>query len=404
MSQDPPSPTDNAPPSFTRGPDFPASRDPRVWLLTDGLSPVALALTRRLLEHGDFVIAGVLPEEYAGTRGEAFRNLEDELAADAQPRESAEPSGIEKTRRDRLKSLDLDGKRVGQMQAAIAEAVGIFGHIDVLLLCRSEALIGTIEELTATVRTRSLIEDLFEVNFFATVGIIKAVLPVMRERENGHIVVLTGITAHLGTPGLGMHCASQWALEGYCDSLAYEIAPFNIKLTIVQPNMEIGVFTNKLTAVPPMAEYTPDENHAPLAREIFSRVLDTVSNEDNNYSQQLHSNKITSLYPSLPSEVESRLVLETVFALASVGGHENPPARLIVGFEGIASVKEKLKTISEELEDFYEVSEQVDLPRPTDGSKTEDEHKQRDGRKDQSDQDDNEALPEDPRDFDLDMN
>jgi hypothetical protein len=167
--------------------------------------------------------------------------------------------------------------------------------------------------------------------------------------------------------------------------------------------MEIGVFTNKLTAAPPMPEYEPDNNHAPLAREIFSRVLETVSTSENDIEQQLHSNKITSLYPSLPPIVENRLVLETVFALASIGGHDNPPARLIVGFEGIASVKEKLKTISEELEDFYEVSEQVDLPRQTDGSKTEDESKQRDTRREESDQDDNEALAEGQLDFDLDM-
>jgi len=60
--------------------------------------------------------------------------------------------------------------------------------------------------------------------------------------------------------------------------------------------------------------------------------------------------------------MESSLTAEVVHSLASIGGRENPPARLIVGFEGIASVKEKLKTVSEELEDFIEVSVQVDIP------------------------------------------
>jgi NAD(P)-dependent dehydrogenase (short-subunit alcohol dehydrogenase family) len=79
------------------------------------------------------------------------------------------------------------------MQAGIAEAVELFGHIDVLLLCRSEALVGTIEELSQSGRTRSLILDQFETNFFAAVNIIKAVLPLMRDKRNGHIIVLTGI-------------------------------------------------------------------------------------------------------------------------------------------------------------------------------------------------------------------
>lgn len=53
--------------------------------------------------------------------------------------------------------------------------------------------------------------------------------------------------------------------------------------------------------------------------------------------------------------------METVHALTAIGGHENPPARHIVGHEGVASVKEKLKTVSEELEDFVEVSCAVDI-------------------------------------------
>lgn len=71
--------------------------------------------------------------------------------------------------------------------------------------------------------------------------------------------------------------------------------------------------------------------------------------------------QVTSLYPSLAPEIRTALVSETAFALAAVGGHDNPPARHIVGFEAIASVKEKLKTVSEELEDFVEVSAAVDI-------------------------------------------
>lgn len=59
--------------------------------------------------------------------------------------------------------------------------------------------------------------------------------------------------------------------------------------------------------------------------------------------------------------MRAELVAETVNAITAIGGHENPPARYIVGFEGIASVKEKLKTVSEELEDFVEVSCAVDI-------------------------------------------
>jgi NAD(P)-dependent dehydrogenase (short-subunit alcohol dehydrogenase family) len=82
---------------------------------------------------------------------------------------------------------------MGQCQSAIADALDAFDRIDILLICRSEALIGTIEELHQSARTETLVKDQFETNFFAPVNIIRALLPSMREKRNGHIVVLTGI-------------------------------------------------------------------------------------------------------------------------------------------------------------------------------------------------------------------
>jgi NADP-dependent 3-hydroxy acid dehydrogenase YdfG len=56
------------------------------------------------------------------------------------------------------------------------------------------AVIGAVEELAQSSRTISLVDEIFEINFFANVNIIKAILPVMRERKNGHIIVITGIS------------------------------------------------------------------------------------------------------------------------------------------------------------------------------------------------------------------
>jgi hypothetical protein len=172
-------------------------------------------------------------------------------------------------------------------------------------------------------------------------------------------------------------------------SLAYEIAPFNIKMSIVQANMEVNVLTNRMTSVPPLPEYSPVDNPAPLARDIFSSLLDKFDriNHPGAYTDDksptdstsatspdttmhepstgdlLSSETVQSLYAPLPSVVKSSLIAETVHALTAIGGHDNPPARHIVGFEGVTAVKEKLKTTSEELEDFIEVSNAVDITR-----------------------------------------
>ncbi|KAL5117064.1 hypothetical protein ACEQ8H_005023 [Pleosporales sp. CAS-2024a] len=369
-------PSSSKPPR-PRSPHFPPHNAPRVWFITRGFSPIAIALARQLLEHGDYVVAGVVPLEFEKREGqcEDFRAFLEEVKRTERWRE-------------RLRVVGLDARVVSHCQAAVAEAVEAFGRIDVLLCAASEAVIGAVEELAQSNRTISLVDEIFEVNFFANVNIIKAILPVMRERKNGHIIVITGITGHLGTPGLGIYCSSQWAIEGYCDSLAYEIAPFNVKMSIVQAILEVNVLTNRITSVPPMAEYLQEENPAPLAREIFSGLLDKLERIENprpGYESRspdsetttspdagageptmgdlLSSDHVTSLYAPLPSSMKSALIAETVHALTAIGGHDNPPARHIVGSEGVNSVKEKLKTTSEELEDFIEVSNAVDIAK-----------------------------------------
>ena len=234
---------------------------------------------------------------------------------------------------------------------------------------RTLAVVGTVEELSTTAATQNLVRDQFETLFFGQVNFIKVTLPLLRERHNGHLMILTGIGGHIGTPGMPMFSAATWALEGYCDSLAYEIAPFNIKLTIVQPNKEISVLTNKIIFAPQLPQYESHNNPAPGLRDILTNVVNM--NPETRLESEPDSpvdgkgnhgyGKIQSRFPRLPSEARDRLVMETVHALTAIGGHENPPARHIVGFEGVASVKEKLKTVSEELEDFVEVSCAVDI-------------------------------------------
>jgi NAD(P)-dependent dehydrogenase (short-subunit alcohol dehydrogenase family) len=222
------------------------------------------------------------------------------------------------------------------------------------------AVVGAVEELSTSAATQNLVRDQFETIFFSQVNFIKATLPLLREKHTGHIMILTSIGGHIGTPGMPMFCASTWALEGFCDSLAYEIAPFNIKLTIVQPNKEISVLTNKIIFAPQLPQYDSQNNPAPGLRDILTNVVN-MDPETRITEKGKPPTQIVSRYPRLPSEARDRLVMETVHALTAIGGHENPPARHIVGYEGVASVKEKLKTVSEELEDFVAVSCVVDI-------------------------------------------
>ena len=140
----------------------------------------------------------------------------------------------------------------------------------------------------------------------------------------------------------------------------------------MQPNIEISVLTNQITAAPQLPQYRPENNPAPLFREIIGGILkridsttlstvDGASNGLANSRSALPSDRIVSVYPKLPEQMRTRLLAETINALTAIGGHNNPPARHIVGHEAVGIVKEKLKTVSEELEEFVEVSCAVDI-------------------------------------------
>lgn len=183
-----------------------------------------------------------------------------------------------------------------------------------------------------------------------------------------------------------MYSAATWGLEGFCDSLAYEVAPFNIKVTIVQPNQEIQNLTNRLVFAPRIEAYKGLVGDAPDVRDMLANVLDAdpetaiprppspgaeASREtpgspdsdaiDTNLEPDPGRGEVFHRYPRLPPGAADGLVTETVHALTAIGGHENPPARHIVGGDAATAVQEKLKTVSEELEDFVGASLAVDI-------------------------------------------
>ncbi|KAJ5302259.1 hypothetical protein PENANT_c008G02057 [Penicillium antarcticum] len=365
-------------PSFDSRAQFPVHNEPRVWVITAGDSPIGISVARQVLAHGDYAFLGLA--HTALERDERRRNEFNDFLAE-----------VEGHRGDgwgrRMKTVPLDIRMMGECQAVIADAVATFGRVDILLCCTSQALIGTVEELAASTQTMNLVRDQFEINYFGPLNIIKAALPYMRRERSGHVMIISGITAHIGTPGLGMYCAAGWALEGFCDSLAYEIAPFNVKLTIFQCSIEIGILTNLVTSVPPIfPAYSPANNQAPLFRGILNHLVPqlpdaagssgspaspSATRDDSARVSSIENGpfsapEVVSMHPPLSSAHLEVLVLETVFAITSIGGHENPPSRHIVGQEGVASVKEKLKTVSEELEDFIQASFAVDVAADSD--------------------------------------
>ncbi len=152
---------------------------------------------------------------------------------------------------DRVLPLQVDVRDRAAVAAAVRQAEAAVGHIDVLVNNAGYGLAGAIEEVT-----EEQVRDQFEVNVFGPVWFAQAVLPLMRERRAGHIFQVSSIAGLTTYPNLGMYCASKWALEGLSETLAQEVEPFGITVTIV----ELGEFRTDWSAgsmvrAQPMAAY-----------------------------------------------------------------------------------------------------------------------------------------------------
>jgi len=183
-----------------------------------------------------------------------------------------------------------------------------------------------------------------EVNFFGTANIIRTVLPGMRQRRSGHIINITGLTGQIGTPSLSLLSAAHHAVEGYSEALAYEVLPFNVKVSIVEPPIDAIVLPNQMIFVPP---------------------LDAYKNTSSGRIRYL-IDQITELSP-ISAEQTARLILKIVSV-------ENPPLRINVRQDSVDQVKDKLKTLSEELEEFAGASFSVDVNPPTPKPKQEERY------------------------------
>jgi NAD(P)-dependent dehydrogenase (short-subunit alcohol dehydrogenase family) len=128
-------------------------------------------------------------------------------------------------------AVALDVTDPKQVASAVATAMGHFGAIDVLVNNAGISYFGGVEESDETAVRR-----LFEINFFGLMRMTNAVLPLMRAQRSGTIVNMASIAGLNGFPSVGYYCASKFAVEGVSEALAQEVAPFGIRMLLVEPS------------------------------------------------------------------------------------------------------------------------------------------------------------------------
>ncbi|TDC83575.1 SDR family NAD(P)-dependent oxidoreductase [Micromonospora sp. KC606] len=154
--------------------------------------------------------------------------------------------------------LDVNDRAAGI--AAVQTAYRHFGHLDVVVNNAGFGHFGAIEELTEDEARAQM-----ETNFFGALWITQAAIPLLRQQGGGHIVQVSSIGGVTAFPGLGIYNASKWALEGFTEALAQEVAGFGIKTTLIEPS---GFATD--WAGSSAARSEPDPLYQPLRDAIAS--------------------------------------------------------------------------------------------------------------------------------------
>lgn len=154
--------------------------------------------------------------------------------------------------------LALDVTKPAQVKAAVAQAHAHFGRLDIVLNNAGYSLVGTIEEASL-----DELRALYETNVFGTVAVLQAALPLLRAQGHGHVLGVSSGLGLVAPPVLGYYASSKWAFEAIHESLAPEVAPFGIKVTIIEPGAYATEFGSpeSLRFAASQEAYTDFKNH-----------------------------------------------------------------------------------------------------------------------------------------------
>ncbi|OKS86704.1 SDR family NAD(P)-dependent oxidoreductase [Mucilaginibacter polytrichastri] len=132
---------------------------------------------------------------------------------------------------DAVLPLQLDVTDREACFTAVAKGKANFGRIDVLINNAGFGLFGAIEEAT-----EAQVRSLMDANFFGLLWLTQAIIPVMREQQNGHIIQISSYLGLVTLPMLGIYNATKFAVEGLSESLSSQVKGFGIKVTLIEPN------------------------------------------------------------------------------------------------------------------------------------------------------------------------
>ncbi len=181
------------------------------------------------------------------------------FAAGRSAEKRAQLDVLGKEKKLRLETLEMDVRDDDSVQRAVAAVYQKAGTLNVLINNAGLAYVATVEDMTMQDWRRQ-----FETNFFGVLRVTQAVLPQMRERRRGRIIMISSVSGLVTPPTQGAYSASKHAMEGLSNALRHELYPFGIETVLIEPGY---IVTNiQQTAVEVAQPYQDKIKNGPYAK------------------------------------------------------------------------------------------------------------------------------------------
>jgi NAD(P)-dependent dehydrogenase (short-subunit alcohol dehydrogenase family) len=272
----------------------------RTWFITGVSSGFGRQLTEQLLERGDRVIGTV--------------------------RDTGKVADLLERYHETYRAELLDVTDTAAIHEVLERSFSELGRIDVIVSNAGYGLFGAAEELTDVQVNR-----IIATNLVAPIQLIRAVLPYLRAQGGGRVIQISSYGGQVAFPGNSLYHATKWGIEGFVESVAQEVAPFGIGMTIVEPGgarTEFRYGSAQVAQLMPIYDQTPAHS--------FLSMLDPKN----------------GLAPGDPARMAARII-ESVDV-------EPAPLRMVLGSQALEST---LATLRKRLEGF---EAQRDLAASTD--------------------------------------
>lgn len=209
----------------------------KTWFLTGSASGLGRTLTTQLLERGERVFA-------TARNIDKLNELKEKYSA-------------------QLYLAQMDVTNTAQVHAVMQAAFTTLSQIDVIINNAAYGLFGSVEEVSDEQLYRQV-----HTNLTGSMQVIRAALPYLRAQKQGRIIQLSSAGGQATYPNYSYYHATKWGIEGFAQTIAQEIAPFNIGLTIVEPGALRNTFVSNMDKATHMEAY----DNTP-AREVYNLVM-----------------------------------------------------------------------------------------------------------------------------------